>query len=187
MPNTVTKSKITIGTQALVKGEVREGKQLVAWDCIQDCVPEHCPIGTTCAYSAASQAEGRCSLQIEYVQSFVDMMFRTYRYLNEDDLFKVGMHLIPLYSQLCRQKIVEKGVGRLCYEDSKGNTKIHPIHREIRDTLRSISLAWRDLEIEPLALADPTANTAAYKAGFGDPGHYARLIQGADNKRNVIR
>jgi hypothetical protein len=187
---------INIGSQELRKGEIREGKQLVAWDCVQDCVPDVCPIGRKCLYAERSLSRkggGRCALQVEYLQAFVDMIFTTYRYLDDGDTYKVGMMLVPLYSQLCRQKIVEKGVEQLAYEDAKGVTRIHPIYKEMRETMKTITTVWKEMgfkvPVNPSlpAGALPTGNSVYKHGGFGDPTHYATISQGADNKRNLIR
>lgn len=179
---------ITIGGQSLQKGELRDGKQLVAWDCVQECDPLVCPIGNNCTY-VSNKGDAKCQLQIEYIQSFINTVFGTYRYMGEDDMYKVGMHLVPLYSQLCRQKIVEKSVKSLCYEDAKGRVCIHPIYKEMRETMKVISMQWKDIGIS--AAIDPNLPNpnqfVGGRAGFGDPNHYTNITAGAEIKRNVIR
>ncbi|MGD9700588.1 hypothetical protein [Acinetobacter sp.] len=178
-----------IGNQSIRKGIVRDNIPLVAWDCIQDCVPDRCHIGQSCEYAHISHSNkgtgGKCALQTEYIQSFISTVLKTYKYLDESDMFKVGMHLVPLYSQLCRQKIVEKAVGDIMQLDHRGNMKVHPIYREIRDTIRVISGLWRDMGIT--SCMNPSLPSSTPKEGFGDPTHYAKLIAGAENKRNVVR
>jgi hypothetical protein len=172
---------INMSSNGLQKGTVREDKQLFAWDCVQSCNFEACPIGNTCIYKTL---EGeKCSLQLTYLQTLTDMVFSTYRYLDEAALYKIGMHIIPLYSMLCRQKIVEKSVINLAYEDSKGVTRIHPIYKEIRETMKVITGMWKELGINEMV--DPTVPIG--KTGFGDINHYASISVNADNKRNVIR
>lgn len=175
------KPVIDIANNSMMKGEVREGKQLIAWDSIQDCNTERCPIGKTCLYARISKE--KCALQVGYLQNLTDTIFSTYRYLDETSMFKIGMHLIPLYSQLCRQKIVEKSVGRLAYEDEKGRTHIHPIYKEIRETMKVITILWREMGF-PVAM-NPDVPTG--KAGFGDASHYETISREADNKRNIVR
>jgi hypothetical protein len=104
--------------------------------------------------------------------------------MNDDILYKVGMQLVPLYSMLCRQKIVEKSVGNIAYEDAKGITRIHPIYKEIRETMKTIAVISK--EIGFTNVVDPDL-PAVGKDGYGDAGHYERLTQNADNKRDVIR
>jgi hypothetical protein len=126
---------------------------------------------------------------MEYLQAFTDMIFTTYRYLDASDTFKIGMQLIPLYSQLCRQKIVEKSVLRLAYQDAKGVTRIHPIYKEMRETMKTISCLWKDMGF--MATPDPKLpggeSKVAGRSGFGDPNHYTEISKNADNKRNLIR
>jgi hypothetical protein len=177
---------MNIATEGLSKGVVRDDKQLIAWDCIQDCSMENCPISNKCLYIERSNP--KCALQIEYLQSFTDMIFRTYRYVDEADMFRIGMNLVPLYSSLCRMKIVEKSIGSLTYEDAKGRVIIHPIYKEMRETMKVIQSLWREMGFMSMGapgLPDPTF--ANGKTGFGDPNHYQTISQGADNKRDVIR
>jgi hypothetical protein len=168
---------INISNDSMSKGLVKD-KQLIAWDCIQLCDPMSCPIGNTCTYKSTP----KCSVQLSYLNALTDMVFKTFRYLNDDSLFKIGMHLIPLYSQLCRQKIVEKSVINICYEDSKGVTRIHPIYKEIRETMKTISCMWKELGL--CGNIDPGLPN---DRGFGDNQHYSTISQNADNKRDVIR
>lgn len=181
---------ITIGSNTLQKGEVREGKQLVAWDCVQECDLERCPINETCTYRhLAIKNDGKCSLQIQYLQAFTDMVFSTYRCMTEDDMFKVGMHLVPLYSQLCRQKIVELSVKSVTYEDNKGVTRIHPIYKEMRDTMKTISTIWKDLGVigGPNPALPLNGNGTVGRAGYGDPTHYANISKNDNDKKGLIR
>lgn len=179
---------IDINAGTLAKGEFREGKQLVAWDCIQEC-RDRCPIyHLGCAYKAVSKP---CGLQTDYINNLTNTIAKTYRYLNDDMLFKVGMQLVPLYSQLCRQKIVEKSVLSLTYEDNKGVTRIHPIYKEIRETIKCITVVWREIGFTPI-IPDPLnqamgGRQGAGASGFGDPNHYRTITQNADNKRDIIR
>lgn len=184
------KVDIDISVSGLQKGVVRNDQQLIAWDSVQPCNVNICPISSTCVYADPEQTHTRkCTVQVEYLQSFVDMIFNKYRYMGEDDMFKIGMHVIPLYSQLCRLKIAERGVLTALQEDrNSGRTSIHPIFREIRETIRAISAQWKELGfiIPPQgALSNPTSTLD--RAGFGDPHHYAAISLNSDNKRNVIR
>lgn len=179
-----------IGEQALQKGEVRDGMQLVAWDCIQECNPLECPIGTVCSYVTKSSLRGLCALQTEYLQAFTSTIFETYRYLDQADTFRIGMHLVPLYSQLCRQKIVEKGVKQLAYQDAKGVTRIHPIYKEMRETMKTITTIWRDMGFQAPNtpnLPGTEVNKLEGKKGYGDPNYYTEISKDADNKKGLIR
>lgn len=175
-------NELNIANDSLNKGLVRDNKSLIAWDCVVSCDFEQCPIANTCVYK---KNEGdKCKLQVEYLQAFTNMIFSTYRYLNDDMLYKVGMQLIPLYSMLCRQKIVEKSVGQLAYFDAKGIVRIHPIYKEIRETMKVIAVISKEIGFTEILNPDlPRVG----REGFGDINHYEEISKNADNKRNVIR
>ncbi len=179
---------IDINSNSLVKGEIREGMNLISWDAIQSCNPAACPIGETCEV-VAILANRPCAVQVQYLQSFVETVFQTYRGLDESDAYKVGMHLVPMYSQLCRLKILEKSLANVAYHDRHGNPSIHPVYREIRDCLKTISVLWKDIGVKG-APGDFNSGPAApgqANNGYGDPTHYTTISQGADNKKNVTR
>lgn len=179
---------IDINSNSMVKGEIREGIDLISWDAIQKCNKDICPIGKSCQV-ASVLANRPCAVQTQYLQSFVDTVFQTYRGLDESDAYKVGMHLVPMYSQLCRLKILEKAQENVMYYDRHGSPSIHPVYKEIRDTLKTISTLWKDIGIKggPVGFSNgPTAPGQANR-GYGDPTHYDTISKGADNKRNVTR
>jgi len=179
---------IDINSNSMVKGEIREGLNLVSWDAIQKCNKEICPIGDECLV-APVLANRPCAVQTQYLQSFIDTVFLTYRGLDESDAYKVGMHLVPMYSSLCRLKILEKSLENVGYFDRHGNPAIHPIYKEIRDTMKTISLLWKDIGIKggPVGFNDGTIAPGQANRGFGDPTHYDAISRGADNKKNVTR
>lgn len=173
---------INISNDSMNKGLVREGHELMAWDCIQTC-HQRCPIHSICTYKNTTSS--KCALQINYLENLTKTIFKTYRYCNDEIMFKIGMHLVPLYSQLCRQKIVEKAVEELAYEDNKGVTRIHPIYKEIRETLKVITVIWKEMGFTP----EMGTNLPVPKGrpGFGNPDHYEEISKNADNKRDLIR
>jgi hypothetical protein len=175
---------INISSDSFEKGLVREGKTLIAWDAIQECY-ESCPIHQDCKCKPAKE-KSKCIVQVQYLTSLTDMIFRTYRYLNDDVLYKIGMHIVPLYSMLCRQKIVEKSVVNITYEDNKGVTRVHPIYKEIRETMRMILDSWKSIGV--LEMPNPNLpNAANMKQGFGDPNHYANISRNENNKEGIVR
>lgn len=174
-------SDINIATDSLNKGIISNGKELIAWDCIQECDLEVCPIAETCIYQNSNKE--KCGIQIAYLNSLTNMIFSSYRYLGQDILFKVGMQLIPLYSQLCRQKIVEKSLKSITYHDNKGVLRIHPIYKEIRETLKVITGITREIGF----ISYPNPDLPPDKEGFGDPNHYRNISQNTDNKQGIIR
>lgn len=142
--------------------EVREGVNLVAWDCIQTCNPTRCPVGSSCPKAAK---DTRCSVQEQYIESFVDMMITTYRGIPSDELYRIGMHVIPLYAHLCKMKLVEKSLSGITFKDQFENPRIHPIYAEIRLQIKAITSIWKDLKLPAIIPALPPV--AASSSGNG--------------------
>jgi len=149
LPSSIRKN---IGTMMIAKGVTDDGLlRLYQWDAIDRCTGEDCP-----SYSSCTAAKtGQCSVQLAYVQSILDMVYRNYEeYLSEPLLFRIGMHILPMYKMLCKLKIAEMGCRSACYYTPKGDIKIHPIFREIRNTISTISMLWKDFGL-PLIAEEP--------------------------------
>jgi hypothetical protein len=131
-----------IGNLELVKGTLRKDMPLFVWDAIRECTNIQCPVVGKCKYIH----RGKCAVQVQYVESLYHAIFNTYSYLDEAMAFKIGVEIIPLYVQLVRLQIIELSVDNLVISTGKGSA-IHPVLREIRDTLRCISSAWKSLDI----------------------------------------
>jgi hypothetical protein len=165
-------------TSDLEKGSV-DGKMLFAWDSIQNCTGKKCIIVDRCEHLK----KGKCALQLSYIMALSKSIFSKYRFMDEVSLFKVGMHLVPLYSQLCRLKMLELSIENLEVVDSKGRISIHPVHKQIRETIMVIIATWRDLDIN-------------YKVGSGideeyypkgDLTHYDRMVGTSVQKEGLTR
>lgn len=171
-----------LGNLDMDKGEVRKGHTLFAWDAVQECSQSRCPIHTQCAYDK----KGKCLVQLRYVETIMLTVTKTYKYLDDVQLTKIGIQLLPLYSHLVRLKIIERGITlENIVESVKGKKHIHPIFKEIRQTLLMINMMWRDLLIRPinLMMPDPTDPDAPVDANDdpriinGDPTYYRKLAE----------
>jgi hypothetical protein len=184
--------KIELGSMELVKGDVRDGHQLIAWDAIQDCAASECPLFNQCKYVK----KGVCSVQLRYVETIVKTVVGNFKYLDDMQLMKVGMHLVPLYSMLARLKIVERSVSASnVVQVTPRGMFIHPIFNEIRKTIVVISTVWKELMIKPVypEFPDPehpekTPAENDPRIIHGDPEYYKRLTEKPELKRKgVIR
>lgn len=181
-------NELALGNDRLSKGLLANGKAFFAWDAIQECDVARCAAAHRCGYIKAG---GKCTVQLTYLKTFFESVVTTYDHMTETELFKVGMHLVPLYSQLCRLKIQELGTTEVVYYNDKGNAAVNPIFKEIRETLKVIHLMWRDLSFCPVAPPDPSLkdkDNGKPKDMYGDPGHVARLEkERGEISRGVIR
>jgi hypothetical protein len=131
-----------IGDTNINKGFI-DGKTIIAWDTIASCKAKECMVYDRCSYLK----RGKCGVQIAYVTTLTSTIMSRYKFLDELSLFKIGTHIIPLYSQLCKMKILEMALETVDIIDEKGRILIHPVYKAIRETLTTITIMWRDLDI----------------------------------------
>ena len=174
--------------QSLQLGFVCNGKELFAWDSVQLCQGDNCPVMERCRHIKI----GRCHAQVEYLSRLATTVMGTYKYLDDVQLYKLGQQIIPLYAILFRLKVEEMGIGEVIYETEKGTRLVHPIFKEIRETLKAIHMMWRDLEITP-ACFDPNRipldenGEVDGSLDRGDPTYYKRISDELPKKRGIIR
>ena len=142
LPDSIRKR---FGNLSIEKGCTEDGLvRLYQWDAISDCTMKECPAYKLCDI----YARGKCRVMQKYMLSLVEVVYRNYAdRLTEPLLYKIGMHLLPLYRQLCKMKIEELGVERVTVQTARGGVQAHPIYKEIRETIKLISLLWHDLQL----------------------------------------
>jgi hypothetical protein len=136
------------------KGTYHGEFNLVAWDVIDDCINERCPIRNLCTF----EKSGKCGVQRQYVRSVVRVIFNSLApSIGESTFMEIGMHIIPLYKQLCKLKIYELSVEVPVRVTERGGRVINPVFKEIRATIQLIHKMWRELRLNapPPAGGDP--------------------------------
>jgi hypothetical protein len=124
------------------------GKKLVAWIPLQPCHAERCPVAHLCPYESRKSKGGlkKCGLQHKYMDTIARMIQDNFVLrMTEPQLFRIGTELIPLYMILARLKMVELGTKSPEITTLRGEVRIHPVYREIRETMRAIESKWRAL------------------------------------------
>jgi len=148
----------SIGELRVSKGTTpNTGLRIMSWDAIHPCEPA-CRAYDICKYEKG----GRCRLMKDYLTRTEAMIIHNFEeQLDEPALYRIGMHLMPLYHMLCRFKIEEIGFNRAVYTTDKGNYKANPVFKEIRETLKQIEAMWRGLDLDtPLVPVLPVPNPA---------------------------
>jgi hypothetical protein len=178
-----------IGSLNLDKGIIRDGHSLFAWDAIQDCDVSSCPVSKKCTYLK----RGKCAVQVAYLKRLCNDVCKTYKYMDDLQYFKIGTQIIPLYSHLFRLKLLELSLKEIVYVNPKGVKFIHPVYKEIRQTLSTIHLMWKDLGVTPEIPEMPPLNGKPTLKGrnyiYGDPT-YAEKLANMDNNidmRGIVR
>lgn len=180
----LTMNEITLqnmGNTQLDKGIIN-GKPIIAWDAISNCKRNECQVYSKCSHLK----HGKCGVQVSYVTKVTNVVLNRYgAYLDDIGLMKLGLHIIPLYSQLCKMKLLEMALTDVDLVDDRGRVIIHPVYKAIRETLVTINIMWRDLDI---TMRDPDISSdlplAANKNGAA--GYYDSLSASAE-KREITR
>lgn len=167
-------------TNTFPKLRMSKGRQgtldVVMWSPIPPCEPDECPIGKTCPYQGTRVTN--CAMQQKYLMFvFEAIILKHGKKMDEEKMQQVGFHLIPLYGHLVKCKIEEYALSRVTYLTSKGEYKIHPIYREIRQILSQIHAVYK--EIFPNAIPGKKLPDALdVGAIHGDPDYYEAVSSG---------
>ena len=181
-------NSLKIGDLQLEKGLVRKNVTMFAWDGIRECSNEDCPVSDLCHYAK----RGKCAVQVKYLESLYKAILGTYSYLDDVMLFKIGMQVIPLYVQLVRLQLVELSLNSPIYTSNKGMEMAHPIYKEIRETLKTIHVMWKDLDLSFQFNSKPEMNPgkgSEKKADYekGDPEYYKKISKEGKSKKGILR
>ena len=143
---TNTRIREKIGGVVIHKGKTsKEETPIVLWDAVPQCDPETCIIEDMCPY----QKIGKCTLRGNYQKHIVDTVLGCFDEVTPDQMLKIGMHLIPLYSQLILMKMQALKAPAMVI--ARGSLVPNPIFKEIRNIIREVSFVLRDLGVS----ADP--------------------------------
>ena len=124
------------------------GRPVLRWDPATQC-SERCPIACDCTY----KKQGKCSIEVLYMNTVFnnlvhpDLKKGIADRLNDIELQRVGLHLVPLYHQLIKMKKEAYAVKTLSHVNKQGSIKIHPVFGEIREIIRCIAKEVKDLGI----------------------------------------
>ncbi len=138
-----------------------EKARLFSWDVVPTCpVPPApntdvpltmivCPAILLCDFAKSSEDKViKCGVTTQYLRGTAEILFNNFAsLLSEDDFYRLGMHLMPLYRMLAKLKIHELGVRRAVTTSDRGVTKANPIYKEIRETIKSIEAMWVSLQL----------------------------------------
>lgn len=121
------------------------------WTAIQECEGHSCVSAAICPYFyPETEHERKCVVQMKYLKEVEKMILENLAEDMDDfELFRIGMQIIPLYKQLARFKILEMSIGssEIPEMTKSGTTKIHSLFKEIREVIKSIDAAWREIRV----------------------------------------
>jgi len=160
-------------------GQIKDSKDklydLVYWNAVQKCDPSACGCTELCSTPSLGQP---CSVVSSYMGSVFDLMVRTFPgEIGEDVIFRIGMHLVPLYKILCRLKMQEFTESEVMVRSKLGRS-INPIFEEIRKTIAVIEKTWQNLGF---IVQDGRKKKDRFVGHFNDRNYYDVVESGGMN------
>lgn len=122
------------------------------WTAIQECEYQNCVSACVCPYYYPQDEyrTRKCHVIMKYLKEVERLVYDNFiDDLDEYDLFRVGMHLIPLYKQLGRLKIIEMSMATsgIMEITRSGTSKAHGLFKEMRECIRTIDQTWREIGV----------------------------------------
>jgi hypothetical protein len=160
---------IQMGTNKLVRRNITirgiDGPvSFPIWDYVDRCT-EDCVVAEQCQYKMV----GNCKVQYQYMRTVLELVQNEFVNTNSEQLFHIGMHLIPLYRGLCKMKLVEASLKSLQYSTAQGGLRIHPIYKEIREQLKLIDDTWKNLQLKKESVKSSEVPSYEWMTGDGEP------------------
>lgn len=145
------------GTMKVKRGKSPSDKQLWSWDALTECAAQHCPAATRCHYlSESHDPPEKCMVMLKYIKSVSQVTLGAHEsQLDEGQLYRIGMHIIPLYRNLCRFKIYELGLRDVVHTDDKGKRTVDPVYKEIREHIKLLEQMWKSVGLIEVTVAPP--------------------------------
>lgn len=136
-----------------VNARVFDKERFPSWNAVQECEGENCAAASVCAYFQQTPNPGntnsrKCNVVMRYLKEVEHVILSSFgKGLTDADLFRVGMHLLPLYKQLARLKITEMTISSNSVSEMTkgGTTKIHGLFKEMRECIKAIDACWREI------------------------------------------
>lgn len=130
------------GSLSVARGR-EEGLPLYEWAPVPLCNEEDCPLSARCPYTTCQKTY--CRVIKGIVSSASNNILNNHGLkLTNSQKNRVGQHLMPLYIALARMYVLEAGLLSPQIQTKTG-VKMHSVYREIRETLKSIDMIWKNI------------------------------------------
>lgn len=183
------------GSLRMNRGEItkRVGSQtMIMWDVAMNCLFKECPFYERCPYVVKWRnkydSEGRtkkCRAQIEYTNTIYRAMMDRFdaARITDEQVAKIGLQIIPLYTQLFKMKMIEYSLGydKVAQFGAKGGISIHPVYKEIRELIKTINSVWKGVGSENIKNGRKSSKDVKEDVeGFGDTSFYKMMMEGEE-------
>jgi len=180
------KIKTSAGSMNVYKGIVGSNSMeqmiLYSWDYIPECDKSTCSISSKCVVYVAKM-DNKCGIMKQYIQSIRKIILEEHsQKVSQTQMYRLGMDLIPLYRNLAKMKIEEMAIVSCVETDKAGVKRMHPIYKEIRETIRLIENTWKTVGLDMERPVKEELNE--YEQMGAAPGNYdadGNYIEGEDD------
>jgi hypothetical protein len=187
--NLPRKQRMKGGELDFARGDIctRPGSQsMMMWDVAMPCLHTECPFYNRCAFIRRKKKPAlmeKCQAQIEYVNIVYKALMDRFDVatITDEQIIKIGMQIIPLYTQLFKMKMIEYSLGYydIAQEGKKGSLSIHPVYKEIRELIKTINSVWKSVGTENIKLGRKGSKDVEKDVqNFGDTAYYKMMIEG---------
>ena len=157
------------GSFSINRGTLKGEINLYSWDYIDACDPERCPLKNICKYGS----DIKCTVMGQYMKSVSEVIINNfYESLDEPVLYRMGIHLMPLYRQLFKMKFSEIMIKQAMELNDKSGWKVNPVYREIREIIKTIEWMWNRLGLTKLAKDEAVLPPSEDVDSFFTTGNY---------------
>jgi len=118
--------------------------KFAVWEHISECIGDRCNLFTTCGYKGGGK-DTKCGVERYYLNVVMAPYAEIVDKIKDPFVGHwVGLHLIPLYHHLVKLKKMERGLLTIDLEEGlhAKRVRIHPVYKEIRDTIVAIRREW---------------------------------------------
>lgn len=189
--NLPRKQSIKGGTLDFARGDIatRPGSQsMYMWDVVMDCMHHDCPLHHRCPYFRRIKKIknlDKCKVQMEYINIVYKALMDRFdcAKITNEQVMRIGMQVLPLYTQLFKMKMIEFNVGMddVVSKSGKGGKSIHPIYKEIRELIKTINTVWKSVGSENVKPNKKKSKEVEKDVeGFGDSAFYEMMMEGKE-------
>lgn len=175
--------------------------QVKLWDKVRECRGTKCPLLSSCPYFRLRSLEklkrmeeeglplGQCRVEQKYLYHIEQPLLKLAQMAKDEFVMQlIGMHLVPLYHDLCLLKMKKAELKEIEYSDSKGTKRIHPVFDQIEKTHAAILKTWKGSGLQDIA-----KECGFFKVGgmvpAGDPldDEYGLMSKGIETKGGPLK
>lgn len=184
----------------------KEDLHLAVWDAVGVCTgnedsdEDRCPLHLDCPYlvvtnpnllrlsTGGSTDPDKCVLQAKYLDYiYKSLVLDNRKHLDQHQVDSIGLHLLPLYGHLIKFKMIEFAVNNnVIVSSMKGLKAVHPIYKEIRETIKTIAAMWRDIGLREAKVTQPGNPDLEALMLNGDPSYYEGLCEQTEREPEVV-